>query len=388
LPSSLNFSGVIMPPTAFLPSFVALRHIKRTIDPASFAGKVANPQVTRAGRLEAVEDVGAPVRWLRGDAMARFRIARWLVLATLAWTASAQSYPERAITIIVPFTPGASTDAVARLTRDVLERELGAPVVIDNRGGAGGTIGAAAVASAKPDGHTLLITVNAPITMNTYVQKSFPFNALTAFAPISLAAESILVLAVHSAVPVKTVKELVDYARANPGKVSYGSAGIGSAHHIAGELIKQKTGIDMAHVAYRGSGPAIQDLVAGNIQVSFGTTPAVLPHAQAGSIRIIAIAEAKRHPDLPGVPTIAETLPGVVTNTWVGFFAPAGTPPAIIAKLNKAMNLALKQPDSIEKFKLQGMTPMGSSAAELGKLVAEEHARWGKIIPAINIQAK
>lgn len=323
-------------------------------------------------------------------ALSRIACRFLLAMAALAAAASAraQDYPSRAITIIVPFTPGASTDAVARLTRDVLERELGAPVVIDNRGGAGGTIGSAAVANARPDGHTLLITVNAPITMNMYVQKSFPYDALTAFEPISLAAESVLVLAVNASLPVKSVQELVEHARQNPGKLSYGSAGIGSAHHIAGELIKQKTGIDMAHVVYRGSGPAIQDLVAGNIQVSFGTTPAVLPHAQAGSIRIIALAEAKRHPDLPGVPTIDETLPGVVTNTWVGFFAPAGTAPAIVAKLNKAMNLALEQPDIIAKFKLQGMTAVGSTPAQLGKLVAEEHARWGKIIPAISMPAK
>ena len=251
------------------------------------------------------------------------RIAKsLLVVAALlmgAGAASAQDYPNRPITIIVPFTPGATTDAVARLTRDVLERELGAPIVIDNRAGAAGTIGSTAVANAKPDGYTLLITVNAPITMNMYFQKSFPYDATTAFAPISLAAESLLVLAVQASLPVTTVQELIDYAKQNPGKLSYGSAGIGSAHHIAGELMKQKTGIDMAHVAYRGGAPAIQDLVAGNIQISFGTTPSVLPHAQAGTIRIIALAEAKRYPDLPGVPTIDETLPGVVTNTWVGF---------------------------------------------------------------------
>jgi tripartite-type tricarboxylate transporter receptor subunit TctC len=320
------------------------------------------------------------------------RIAKsLLVVAALllgAGAASAQDYPNRPITIIVPFTPGATTDAVARLTRDVLERELGAPIVIDNRAGAAGTIGSTAVANAKPDGYTLLITVNAPITMNMYFQKSFPYDATTAFAPISLAAESLLVLAVQASLPVKTVQEFIDYAKQNPGKLSYGSAGIGSAHHIAGELMKQKTGIDMAHVAYRGGAPAIQDLVAGNIQISFGTTPSVLPHAQAGTIRIIALAEAKRYADLPDVPTIAETLPGVVTNTWVGFFAPAGTPPAIIDKLNKAMTLALKQPDTVAKFKVQGLTPIGSSPDELRRLVKEETERWGKILPAISAQTK
>jgi len=315
-----------------------------------------------------------------------------LVVAAVALTVSgaalAQPYPERPVTIIVPYPPGASTDAVARLTRDILARELGQPVIIDNRPGAGGTLGAAVVANAQPDGHTLLISVNAPLTMNPHIQKTFPFEARTAFAPISLAAESLLVLAVNAKLPVKTVRELVDYVKSNPGKVSYGSAGVGSAHHIAGEMIKQRTGIDMAHVAYRGTAPAIQDLVGGSIQVSFGTTPAVLPHAQEGTIRIVALAEARRHPDLPGIPTIAETFPGIVTNTWVGFFAPAGTPRPIIDKLNAAMNLALKQPDIIEKFKLQGLTALGTSPEELQKIVAEEYGRWAKIIPAIGIQAK
>ena len=311
-----------------------------------------------------------------------------VVLSLAPVGAWAQDYPNRAITIIVPFTPGATTDTVARLTRDVLERELGAPVVIDNRGGAGGTIGATAVANAKPDGYTLLISVNAPITMNPHVQKSFPFDAVAAFEPISLAGESMLILAVNPSLPVKTVPELIDYAKQNPGKISYGSAGVGSAHHVAGEMMKQKTGIDMAHVAYRGGPLAIQDLISGNIQVSFGTPPAVLPHAQAGAIRIIALAEAKRHPDYPGVPTIDETLAGVVTNTWVGFFAPAGTPQPIIDKLNKAMRVALAQPDAIEKFKLQGLTAVSSSPEELRKTVKEEYERWGRIIPNINMQAK
>jgi tripartite-type tricarboxylate transporter receptor subunit TctC len=316
-----------------------------------------------------------------------------LMLATVvalvgSGAALAQTYPSKAITIIVPFTPGASTDAVARLTRDVLARELGQPVVIENRPGAGGTLGAARVANAAPDGYTLLISVNAPLTMNMFIQKSFPYEARSAFAPISLAAESLLVLAVNSKLPVKTVQELVDYVKSNPGKVSYGSAGVGSAHHIAGEMMKQRTGIDMAHVVYRGSAPAIQDLVGGSIQVSFGTTPAVLPHAQEGTIRIIALAEAKRHPDLPGVPTIDETLPGVVTNTWLGFLAPAGTPRPIIDKLNTAMNLALKQPDVVEKFKLQGLTARGSSAEELQELIKAEYAHWEKVIPSIGIQAK
>jgi putative tricarboxylic transport membrane protein len=321
------------------------------------------------------------------------RVVGALVLAAAAvviglTAALAQTYPERPITVIVPFTPGASTDAVARLTRDVLARELGQPIVIENRPGAGGTLGAAVVAKAAPDGYTLLISVNAPLTTNMFSQKSYPFEPRTAFAPISLAADSVLVLAVNAKVPAKTVKELVAYVKSNPGKVSYGSAGVGSAHHIAGEMINRLTGIDMAHVVYRGSAPAIQDLIAGNIQVSFGTTPAVLPHVEQGTIRILALAEAKRHPDLPGIPTIDETLPGVVTNTWVAFLAPAGTPRPIVDKLNAAMNVALKQPDIIAKFKLQGLTVKGSTPDELGALIKTEYAHWEKAIPGIGIQAK
>jgi tripartite-type tricarboxylate transporter receptor subunit TctC len=321
------------------------------------------------------------------------RLLRTILLSAVACAvlpspAPAQDYPTRPITVVVSFPPGASTDAVARLTRDPLSESLGQPLVIDNRPGAGGTIGSAVVAKAAPDGYTLLVTVNPPLVQNMYIQKNFPYDARTAFAPIAIAADSVLVLAVNSALPVRTVPELVEYAKKNPGKLSYGSAGIGSGHHIAGELIKQKTGIDMTHVPYRGTGPAIQDLVAGQIQISFGTTPAVLPHANAGKIRILALAEAKRHPDLPGIPTIDETLPGVVTNTWVGFLAPAGTPRPIIEKLNKAVVAALKRPEIVEKFKTQGLTVVAGTPEAMEKAMREEYEHWGKVIPAIGIQAE
>lgn len=300
-------------------------------------------------------------------------------------SATAQDYPVRPITVVVPYTPGASTDAVARITHDAMSKVLGQPIVVDNKPGAGGTIGASLVAAAKPDGYTLLLTVNPPITMNVYMQKGVTFDPRTAFAPISLAAESILVLAVNASLPVKSVPELVDYARKNPGKLAFGSAGVGSSHQVAGELIKRKTGIDIVHVPYRGSAPAIQDLVAGNIQISFGTTPAVLPHAQSGAIRILAIAEARRSPELPGVPTIDESVPGVITRTWLGFFAPAGTPRPIIDKLNKAVDFAIRQPDVIEKLKLQGVTVAGSTPEELGEIASSELAMWGKVLPSIGL---
>ena len=311
-----------------------------------------------------------------------------LMLALLSATpAPAQTYPSRPVTVVVPYPPGASTDFIARLLRDPLAEGLGQTVVIDNRPGAGGTTGAAAVANAAPDGHTLLVSVNAPVTMNMYMQKNFPFDPKTALAPIMTAADVILALAVNASLPVKTVPELIDYAKKNTGKgLAFGSAGIGSAHHIAGELLKQKTGIELTHVPYRGGGPAIQDLVAGHIPISFGTTPAVLPQVNAGTIRILALVEASRSPDMPDVPTVAETVPGVVTYTWVGLFAPAGTPRPIIERLNKIAVEAFRRPDVVAKLKQQGASAVAGTPEELGQRMRAELESWGRIIPAIGIQ--
>src|SRR5258707_3870437 len=232
-----------------------------------------------------------------------------LLIASAA--ATAQTYPARPITVVVQCPPGASNDALARITRDALSEILGQPIVIENRPGAAGSTGAGSVANAAPDGYTLLISVNAPITMNGFLQKNFPFDPKTAFAPVAHAADTTLMLAVHESVPAKTVTELVDYAKANPGKLSFGSAGVGSGHHITGELLKQKTGIDVTHVPYRGSGPAIQDLVAGHIPISFGTPPAILPQAAAGKIRILAVSEDRRMSGVSGPPALARHVPGL-----------------------------------------------------------------------------
>ena len=217
-----------------------------------------------------------------------------------AGTAMAQDYPNRPITIIVPFPPGASTDALARLTHDGMSELLGQPIIIDNRGGAGGTTGSAIVANAPPDGYTLLLPASASLTMNPFMQKNYPFDPRTALSGITFLAESTLFLVVHPSLPVHNVAELIAYAKQNPGKLAYGTAGVGSGHHIAGELIKQKTGIDMVHVPYRGGGPAMQDLVAGNIPVAFATAPAALPQAAAGTIRILASVRTRARPGTAG----------------------------------------------------------------------------------------
>jgi len=300
--------------------------------------------------------------------------------------AAADDYPNRSITLIVNFPAGGSTDAMARILREPLSQGLGQSIIIDNRGGAGGTTGAAAAANAKPDGYTLLLSVNSSLITNKFLQKNFPFDPRTAFAPITLTSDVALVLAVHPSLPVHGVSELIDYARKNPGKLAYGSAGIGTMHHIIGELIKQKTGIEMVHVPYRGGAPLIQDLIAGNVKVSFNTLPTALPQAQAGMIRIIAVAEKARLPELPDTPTIDETIPGVINIGWNGLLAPAGTPAPIIDKLNAVAVAALKTPDIIAKMKLQGLHAMSSTPAEFASLIAREVDYWGAIIPAIGIQ--
>ncbi len=300
--------------------------------------------------------------------------------------AQTSDWPNRAITLVAPYPPGASTDFIARLIRDRLEEQLKVPVVVENKPGAGGTTGAALVAKAAPDGYTFLVTVNAPVTMNAFMQKNFPFDPMKSFTPVIKVSDVVMTLAVNAKLPVKSVQELIDYAKKHPDqKMSFGSAGVGSAHHIAGELLKQKTGINMVHVPYKGGGPAIQDLVAGHIPISFGTTPAVMPQAQAGTIRILALAEVKRSPDLPNVPTISETVPGVDTFTWVGVFAPLGTPKPIIDRMNAIIGETIKRPDVIAKLKTQGATAAGGSPEDLQKSMKAEYDHWAKVVPSIGL---
>src|SRR5215831_8526635 len=294
------------------------------------------------------------------------------VMVTAPLLATGQDYPNRPVTLIVNFPPGGSTDAMARIIREPLSQGLGQSIIIDNRGGAGGTTGAAAVANAKPDGYTLLLSVNSSLTTNKYLQRNFPFDPKTAVAPITLTSDVALVLAVHPSLPVHNVSELIDYAKKNPAKLAYGSAGIGSSHHICGELLKQKIGIDMVHVPYRGGAPLMQDLLAGNLKVAFSTLPVALPQAQAGTIRIIAAAEKTRLPELPDTPTIDETVPGVINVGWNGLLAPAGTPAPIVDKLNAAAVAALKMPDIVAKMKLQGLHPLSSTPAEFASLLVSE----------------
>lgn len=298
----------------------------------------------------------------------------------------AQDYPTRPITIVVPFPPGGATDGSARALLPKLEQTLGQPVVIDNRGGTGGVNGSGYVARAKPDGYTLLWTVGAPISVSKFMYKEIPYDPAEDFVPISMVASTILALAVHPSMPVNNMAELVAYAKAHPGEVKYATSGIGSTQHINGSLINKHAGIDMVHVPYPGGGPAVTDLVGGHVKVGFGTLTAFLPHVQSGAIRLIAIAEKKRYEGLPDVPTIAETVPGTGIPTWLGFFAPKGTPAEIIKKLNEAVGIALKDDATKQLYASLGMAVNASTPEELGEAIRAELATNEVLFPELGIE--
>jgi len=287
----------------------------------------------------------------------------------------------------VGYPAGGPTDALGRVLAEQIRGTLGQPVVIENRPGAQGTTGAVSVVNATPDGHTLLVTPNAVVTLNPHLQKNFPFRPLTALTPITLAAEATIVLCVHPSVPAKNVAELVEYARKNSGKLSYGSPGIGSGHHLAAELLKRRTGIDITHIPYRGIAAVVQDLVAGHIPIGFGGSNTAPQLAAADKVRILAVVEAQRSAALPDIPTIAETYPGVaIPITWFGVLAPAGTPRLVIELLNNALVAALRKPDVIAKLKQLGQVAVAEGPDALARRMQEEIAFYDRLIPSIGIQ--
>ena len=297
----------------------------------------------------------------------------------------AQAYPTRPITVVNPWPPGAVTDMLARLIAEGLRVDLGQPVLVENRAGATGTMGSAYVAKAKPDGYTLLVTVSPPITTNQVLQKDYPFDPLKDLEPISMITESALVFAVHSSLPVRTIEEFVTYARKNPGKLSYGSSGNGTAHHIVGETLKRELGIDMVHVPFRGGAPAAQALVANTVPAGFNTAPSILAQARAGRVRILATTRREPLPDLPDVPPISRVLPGFESVSWVGYFAPAGTAQPIIQRLNGAIVKAIKTTEIADKARAEGNIVVGSTPEALAKQVRVEIDKWGPIIKSLGI---
>src|SRR5262245_4064928 len=309
-----------------------------------------------------------------------------LAVALVSAPALAQTYPTRPITIVVGYPPGASSDLLARTVSDPLSAALGQPVVVDNRSGAGGNVGAAYVARAPGDGYTLMVGTDAMLTSNIYLYKNTPFDPVQDFAPITNPGANIICLAVTAQLPVNSVAELIAYARANPGKLSFGSSGTASPHHLAGELLRLKANIDILHVPYKGGGAALNDLLGGHIPMAFLSMSAAVPALATGKIRILAVVDKTRYGAMPDIPTIGETVPGFEMSSWLGIFAPAGTPPEIITKLNGAIVKILVDPAIKEKLAAVGFAVIGGTPAELANAVKTGLALRGELMRAADIR--
>jgi tripartite-type tricarboxylate transporter receptor subunit TctC len=303
-----------------------------------------------------------------------------LSLAPLAAQAQA-AFPTKTITIIVPFAAGGTTDILARVVGQYMSKDLGQPVVVDNRAGAGGNIGAQIVAHAAPDGYTILMGTVGTHAINQSLYKKMAFDPIKDFAPLTRVAMVPNLLVANPSQPFKNVKEMIAYAKANPGKVTFGSSGSGSSIHLSGELFNQMAGVDMQHIAYRGSAPAVTDLLGGQIAVMFDNMPSAIGHVKHGRLRALAVTTPKRSPALPDVPTIAEAgLPGYSTASWFGLLAPANTPAPVVAKLNAAILKALADPGVKAKLAEQGAEPLGEKPEQFAKFIRSETAKWGTIV--------
>ncbi|WP_137894620.1 tripartite tricarboxylate transporter substrate binding protein [Ramlibacter sp. 2FC] len=300
---------------------------------------------------------------------------------TLPLAAAAQNYPTKPITIVVPFAAGGTTDILARLVGQHLSTELGQPVVVENKAGAGGNIGAAYAAKAPTDGHTLFMGTVGTHAINASLYKKLPYDPVKDFAPLSRVAMVPNLLVAHPSQPFKTVQEMIAYAKANPGKINFGSPGNGSSPHLSGELFKSLAKVDMVHVPYKGSAPAVSDLLGNQIAIMFDNLPSVIPHVRAGKLRAIAISTAKRSADLPDVPTIAEAgVPGYEATSWFGMFAPAATPAPVLAKISTALGKVLAKAEVKKKIDDQGGEPANETPAQFADFIQKESLKWGKVV--------
>ena len=297
--------------------------------------------------------------------------------------AYAQTYPQKPVRLVVGVPAGGTTDVVARLVGQKLGESLGQQIVIENRGGAGGNIGAELVAKSAPDGYTLFLATIGTMAINPSLYSKMPFDTLRDFAAISQLTSMPQLLVVHPSVPVKSVKELIAYAKSRPGQLTFASGGSGTAIHLAGELFKTMAGVDMVHVAYKGSSPAMTDLIGGQVSLMFDQILTSLPHVQSGRLRGLAVTTEKRSPAAPQIPTIAEAaLPGYAVTTWHGLLAPAGTSRDIINRLSSEAAKALQNPDVREKFASQGVDPISSTPEQFAAMMKSELDKWRKVIAA------
>jgi len=309
------------------------------------------------------------------------RLLAVLALCCSAALAGAQSYPARPVTLIIPFPPGGSTDIVGRIAADGLARELRTSIVVDNRGGAGGAIGAKAIADAAPDGYTLGIATVSTHVVNPVVQRELRYDPLKDFTFVSQIAAVPNVLSIHPSVPARNMAQFIAYAREHPGKLNYGTPGVGSLGHLTGETFKYSAQVELTHVPYRGAGPALNDTLAGQVQVLFDNLPSSLPHIKAGRLRALAVAADKRVASLPDVPTFGELgLPLVNDPSWFGLIAPAKLPADITARVHAALVAALKQPEVLKRLEAAESTPVGNSPDAFRKVVQNALANTGKVV--------
>ena len=308
-------------------------------------------------------------------------LLRPLLLLALALPLAlhAQDYPSRPVRIVVPFQPGGGSDTLGRLLAEKLTARWGQPVVVENRAGAGGNLGAGFVAQALADGHTLLLSSPGPVVINQSLYKSLPFDP-DGFVPVSVIATNYGVLAVHPRTGLADVAALVAAARAAPDKLNFASAGSGTTPHLAGELFKSMAGVRLTHVPYKGAGPGFAALLAGEVDLMFVDVFIALPHVRAGRLRALALGGGARNPLLPGVPVMSEVLPGFEYSVWQGLVAPAGTPAAVAARISGAVADIVRQPDIARRLADVGLEAVGSSPAEMGAVMRQDRERWGKVV--------
>ena len=312
-----------------------------------------------------------------------------LAAAAMSLPALAQtsSFPQRPVRIVVPYTTGGSNDVIARLLAQQLQEAWGQPVVVENKPGAAGNIGASDIAKSAPDGHSLLLTNINIVSMNPGLIANMPFDPQKDFAPISLLGTTALALVVHPSVPANNARELIDLARKGPGRLNYASSGNGSPQHMSAEMFKAMTKTSLTHIPYRGAAPAVNDLLAGQVQVTVGVVNQLIPHIRAGKLKALGVTTRKRLAQMPDVPTLDEAgVPGYESEIWLGLAAPAGTPPAIIEQINQAVRKAMASADVVSKLQSQGIDVMVSSPDQMRQRGLEDLKRWGDIIRTAGIK--
>ncbi len=308
-----------------------------------------------------------------------------LLLAAIATSGGAfaqADWPSKPVRIVVPFAAGGTTDITARVIADELTKAVKGSFIVDNKGGAGGNVGAAEVARAAPDGYTFLMGTPGTQAINQFLYPKMPYDTAKDFAPVSFVVRVPNVLVVHPGVDARSLKDLIALARSKPGALSYGSPGNGTTGHLSTELFKNQAGVFVTHIPYRGSGPMLLDLMSGQIQLAIDNLPSAMPHIKAGKLVALGVTGGKSNSQLPDVPPVASVLPGYAAESWFVLMAPAGTPPAIVNRMSAEVDRILKKPEVIERFKGLGAEPVGGTPEQLGQFIAAETVKWSKVVKA------